>query len=215
MDIDHVVLWVESPKRALEFYVGVLGLAPVRARDFKEERASFPSVRLNETTILDLMDRSKVSGVRKFTGGGGDSGGAPLNHVCLSMDASDYASLTARLVEHGVELMSGGGEIVRGPRPRRALRILPRPGRQCFGDTALRPSDLNGVSGYNVRFWLLADSHRAIDSANLIVIYDGTAQRRIGSTSYPCPIPSGPPCPLAWPCPWPQRAAPSSSRTSA
>ena len=108
MDIDHVVLWVESPKRALEFYVGVLGLAPVRARDFKEERASFPSVRLNETTIFDLMDRSKVSGVRKFTGGGGDSGGAPLNHVCLSMDASDYASLTARLVEHGVELMSGG-----------------------------------------------------------------------------------------------------------
>ncbi len=47
MDIDHVVLWVESPKRALEFYVDVLGLAPVRAQDFKEGRASFPSVRVN------------------------------------------------------------------------------------------------------------------------------------------------------------------------
>ncbi len=108
MDIDHVVLWVESPKRALEFYVDVLGLAPVRAQDFEEGRASFPSVRVNETTILDLMDRSKVSVVREFTGGGDKSGGAPINHICLSMNASDYASLTARLVEHGVELKSGG-----------------------------------------------------------------------------------------------------------
>ena len=108
MDIDHVVLWVESPKRALEFYVGVLGLAPVRAQDFEEGKASFPSVRVNEATILDLMDRSKVPGVREFTGSGGDSGGAPINHVCLSMTATDYASLTARLVEHGVELKSGG-----------------------------------------------------------------------------------------------------------
>ncbi len=51
---------MESPKRALEFYVDVLGLAPMQAQDFEEDRASFPSVRLSETTILDLMDRSKV-----------------------------------------------------------------------------------------------------------------------------------------------------------
>lgn len=108
MDIDHVVLWVENQKRALEFYVDVLGLAPVRAQDFEEGRTSFPSVRLNEITILDLMDRSKVSSVREFTGGGSNSGGAPINHICLSMNASDYASLTARLVGHGIELKSGG-----------------------------------------------------------------------------------------------------------
>lgn len=108
MDIDHVVLWVESPKRALEFYVGVLGLTPVRALDYEEGKASFPSVRVNETTILDLMDRSKVSVVREFTSGGGDRVGAPINHVCLSMKATEYASLTAQLVERGVELKSGG-----------------------------------------------------------------------------------------------------------
>ncbi len=51
---------MESPKRALEFYVDVLGLAPMQAQDFEEDRASFPTVRLSETTILDLMDRSKV-----------------------------------------------------------------------------------------------------------------------------------------------------------
>ncbi|MEE8559982.1 MAG: VOC family protein [Alphaproteobacteria bacterium] len=107
MDIDHVVLWVESPKRALEFYVDVLGLAPVRAQDFEEGRTSFPSVRLNETTIFDLMDRSKVSAVREFTGGG-DSGGTPINHICLSMSAADFTALTARLTEQGVDLTSGG-----------------------------------------------------------------------------------------------------------
>ncbi len=108
MDIDHVVLWVESPKRALKFYVGVIGLASVRQQDFEEGKASFPSVRLNETTLLDLMDRNNISAVRDITGGGDEVGGAPMNHICLSMSAAEFASLTARLREHGVEVKSGG-----------------------------------------------------------------------------------------------------------
>ena len=115
MNIDHVVLWVESPKRALEFYVDVLGLAPVRAQDVEEGRARFPTVRVNEPTILDLMTADTVVLMHQPTGGGDKSGGAPINHICLSMNASDYASLTARLVEHGVELKSGG-EIAFGAR---------------------------------------------------------------------------------------------------
>jgi catechol 2,3-dioxygenase-like lactoylglutathione lyase family enzyme len=107
MDFDHAVLWVESPKKSLEFYVGVLGLAPLRVQEFEEGRASFPSVRVNEKTILDLMDRNNVSAIREFTGESGGSGGAPINHICLSMNASDYTSLTARLVAHGVDLKSG------------------------------------------------------------------------------------------------------------
>ena len=70
MDFDHAVLWVENPKNALGFYVDVLGLAPLRVRDYEEGRASFVSVRVNETTILDLMDRNKVSAIREFTGAG-------------------------------------------------------------------------------------------------------------------------------------------------
>ena len=108
MNIDHVVLWVESPKRALAFFVDVVGLTPVRNREFEQGEAPFPSVRVNDTTILDLVDRSKVSSVREFTGGGLDSGGAPLNHLCLSLDESAYAALTARLRERGVALKSGG-----------------------------------------------------------------------------------------------------------
>ena len=106
MNIDHVVLWVDDTKRALEFYVEIVGLESVRAQAFEEGTVPFPSVRLNETTILDLTDRKLVPLVREFTGGG-DSGGASVNHVCFSMDASAYASLSTRLVEHGVALKPG------------------------------------------------------------------------------------------------------------
>lgn len=112
MDLDHAVLWVESSKRALEFYVDVLGLTPVRAQDFEEGRARFPSVRVNEVTIFDLMERSELlSLVQEFTGCGDDIGGVPINHLCLSMSASEYASVSARLVEHGVELKPGGEDV--------------------------------------------------------------------------------------------------------
>jgi glyoxylase I family protein len=43
--LDHVVLWVTDPLRSLEFYEKVVGLAPVRADEFREGKAPFPSVR--------------------------------------------------------------------------------------------------------------------------------------------------------------------------
>ncbi len=107
MNIDHVVLWVDSPKNSLDFFVDVVGMHPVRLQEFEEGTAPFPSVRLNDTTILDLMDRNMVPLVQEFTGGG-DAGGVPINHICLSMNAADYSALVARLLEQGVELTSGG-----------------------------------------------------------------------------------------------------------
>ena len=107
MDIDHVVLWVESEKRSLEFYVDVLGMTPLRVREFEQGRVIFPSVRVNENTILDLMNLKKLSAIREFTGDSGESGGTPINHVCFSVNAAHYTSLTARLEEHGVSLAPG------------------------------------------------------------------------------------------------------------
>ncbi len=107
MNIDHVVLWVDSPRNSLSFFVDVVGLRPVRAQDFEAGTAPFPSVRLNNLTILDLMDRSTVSLVQEFTGGG-DSGGRPINHICLSMNAAEYSALAARLLAQNVDLIAGG-----------------------------------------------------------------------------------------------------------
>lgn len=112
MNLDHAVLWVENANRALEFYVNVLGLEPVRAEEFAEGKARFPSVRLNEATIFDLMEREELlSLVQNFTGGGDGIGGAPINHLCLSMSVSQYDAISARLIAHGVELQPGGEDV--------------------------------------------------------------------------------------------------------
>ena len=112
MNVDHIVLWVESSKRALKFYVDVLGLEAVRAQGFEEGKARFPSVRVNERTIFDITDRNKLlSLVQNFTGGGDNIGGAPINHLCLSMSASEFTSVSTRLAEHGVEVRPGGEDV--------------------------------------------------------------------------------------------------------
>ncbi len=107
MNIDHVVLWVDDPTKSLDFFVDVVGLRPVRQQEFEEGTASFPSVRLNDSTILDLMSTDMLSGVQEFTGGS-NAGGAPINHVCFSMNAEEYAALRARLIAQEIELASGG-----------------------------------------------------------------------------------------------------------
>ncbi len=112
MHLDHAVLWVESATRALDFYVNVIGLEPVRAEEFKAGQARFPSVRINDGTIFDIMERSELlSLVQEFTGSRDDVGGAPINHLCLSMSASEYEDVLQRLTAHGVELKSGGEDV--------------------------------------------------------------------------------------------------------
>ncbi len=49
--------------------------------------------------------------VQKFTGSGDCIGGAAINHVCLSMSASEYTSISKRLVESGVDLHPGGENV--------------------------------------------------------------------------------------------------------
>lgn len=112
MDVDHAVLWVDDAKRALEFYVEVLGLEPVRAEAFAEGKARFPSVRINANTIFDIMERGELlSLVKDFTGSREGAGGTPINHLCLSMSRSEFESTSERLAAHGVKLKSGGENV--------------------------------------------------------------------------------------------------------
>ena len=109
MDIDHIVLWVDDVSRSLDFYTNVLGLEAVREEEFRSGNASFPSVRLNKQSILDIMDRSVLLPlVQKSTGGDSDVGGTPINHICLSMSSEEYASISRCLQEGGIEIHPGG-----------------------------------------------------------------------------------------------------------
>ncbi len=109
MDIDHVVIWVEDSKRSLAFYVNVLGLTSEREDEFLEGTSQFPSVRINDNSIFDLMARDNLlSQVQQFTGAGEGVGGAPVNHICLSMSKAEYDSIIRRLDTEGIDYTHGG-----------------------------------------------------------------------------------------------------------
>jgi catechol 2,3-dioxygenase-like lactoylglutathione lyase family enzyme len=99
--MDHVVLWVEDPLASVEFYEKIVGLAGVRVDEFRRGEAPFPSVRVAEESIIDLMARS-FAPVVDGVAGGGASAGHPVNHVCLAMAEREFEALRARLAESHV-----------------------------------------------------------------------------------------------------------------
>ncbi|MBZ6174982.1 MULTISPECIES: VOC family protein [Streptomyces] len=99
--LDHVVLWVRDPVAAAGFYVENLGLQPLRVNEYAAGTVSFPSVRLNEETILDLAPHSMAERMRVLPGADA-SAGHPVNHVCLSLSRPDFEALRTRLEEGSV-----------------------------------------------------------------------------------------------------------------
>ncbi len=99
--LDHVVLWVRDPLASADFYKKTVGMEPVRLTDFAAGSAPFPSVRLNDETILDLMPLSTAERM-KMVPGAAESSGHPVNHVCLAMPGDDFQTLRDRLEEQSV-----------------------------------------------------------------------------------------------------------------
>jgi catechol 2,3-dioxygenase-like lactoylglutathione lyase family enzyme len=95
---DHLVLNVEDIERSLDFYCGPLGLEPVRVEEWRAGKAPFPSVRVSDTTIIDL-----VAGPRS---------GSNVDHICLVVEPLDWQEV----VDSGVLT------VVDGPGPRFGAR---------------------------------------------------------------------------------------------
>ncbi|AOW86420.1 VOC family protein [Streptomyces olivaceus] len=114
--LDHVVLWVRDPVAAAAFYEENLGLRPLRVTEYAAGTASFPSVRLNEETILDLAPHSMAERMRVLPGADA-SAGHPVNHVCLSLSRPDFEALRTRLEEASVPVseLSHDSYGARGP----------------------------------------------------------------------------------------------------
>ena len=93
MRLDHIVLWMKDPRAAMDFYTRVVGLAPVRFSEFEAGEAPFPSVRVCEDSLIDLMPLEMANG----------SAGHPINHVCLALSRAEYDALAARLQAAGVD----------------------------------------------------------------------------------------------------------------
>lgn len=79
VEFDHLVLNVRDVERALDFYCGPLGLAPVRVDEWRAGQVPFPSVRVGPNTIIDLFARPP-----------GDPGESNVDHICLVVEPLDW-----------------------------------------------------------------------------------------------------------------------------
>lgn len=73
---DHLVLNVSDVERSLDFYVDRLGLEPVRLAQWRAGEVPFPSVRVNESIIIDLVERKR--------------GSTNVDHFCLVVAPLDW-----------------------------------------------------------------------------------------------------------------------------
>ncbi|MEV7996959.1 VOC family protein [Streptomyces sp. NPDC086077] len=105
--LDHVVLWVRDPVAAADFYENAVGLEPVRLSEFAAGQVPFPSVRVNDETIIDLMPRGAAERMTMLPGAA-DSSGHPVNHVCLALPEGDFDALRDRLGERAVPMTDMG-----------------------------------------------------------------------------------------------------------
>jgi catechol 2,3-dioxygenase-like lactoylglutathione lyase family enzyme len=78
---DHVVLCVADVERSLAFYCGELGLEGLRVEAWRDQRVLFPSVRVSEETIIDLLAVAPD--------------GRNVDHVCLVVSDVDLQELAA------------------------------------------------------------------------------------------------------------------------
>ena len=102
IELDHIVLNVGDIDRSLTFYTEVLGLKGERVDEFRAGKVSFPSVRINQATIIDLFPRK--DGAAKFTAEKVDGN---LNHFCLVVGAEDFSGIFTYLAENHVTVRAG------------------------------------------------------------------------------------------------------------
>ena len=96
--LDHIVLRCADVERTLAWYTEVLGLAPVRLDEWRRGEAPFPSVRINDGTIIDLIGGPAVDG--------------RLDHFCVVIEPVDLAAVAR----------SGRFEVLDGPDTRYGAR---------------------------------------------------------------------------------------------
>ncbi len=100
-ELDHIVLNVSDTDRSLDFYTKILGLAGERVDEFKAGRVGFPSVRINDRTIIDLFP---VPGNRSPRG---EKNHGNLNHFCLVVDAADFSGVIQDLRDNEISIREG------------------------------------------------------------------------------------------------------------
>ncbi|WP_410290361.1 VOC family protein [Desulfosarcina sp.] len=100
--MDHIVLNVEDDERMIQFYSKVLMFAPERLDEYQAGKVSFPSVRLNSDTIIDLFPKKMWQKSDWAERGRGN-----LNHFCIVLGREPWENLFERLRANNVHVVEG------------------------------------------------------------------------------------------------------------
>lgn len=111
INMDHIVLNVADVDRSLDFYANVLGLKPERVAEFKAGTPGipFPSVRLNDHTIIDLFPikgDNPPALAPAFDGVKGKVHGN-LDHFCFVVEKDNFEASINELKSRGVTIHRG------------------------------------------------------------------------------------------------------------
>ncbi len=99
--LDHIVLRVSDVERSLAFYQDVLGLRGERVDEWRRGEAAFPSVRVSDDVIIDVLAAPAEH-----------LGAENVDHFCLVVEPTDWDAVVA----------SGTFEVVDGPDTRFGAR---------------------------------------------------------------------------------------------
>jgi catechol 2,3-dioxygenase-like lactoylglutathione lyase family enzyme len=101
-EMDHIVLNVSDIERSLTFYSEVLGLKGERIEEFRSGKVGFPSVRVNDGTIIDLFPIQRAAPLEE-----NKKNSANLNHFCLVVGADDFSGITEYLAANKIAIREG------------------------------------------------------------------------------------------------------------
>jgi catechol 2,3-dioxygenase-like lactoylglutathione lyase family enzyme len=80
-ELDHIVLNVSDIARAVAWYSDMLGLAPERLDEWRRGDVPFPSVRINDRCVIDLLATERS--------------GENMNHLCVVVDRGDVDAIAS------------------------------------------------------------------------------------------------------------------------
>ncbi|HEY7316631.1 MAG TPA: VOC family protein [Candidatus Binatia bacterium] len=102
-ELDHIVLNVGDIDRSVKFYTEVLGLQAERLDEFRAGKVGFPSVRINDDTIIDLFPTRGVGDFNKEK----EKREGNLNHFCMVVGREDFSGIVDYLAQHGIPVREG------------------------------------------------------------------------------------------------------------
>jgi extradiol dioxygenase family protein len=101
--MDHIVLNVEDDQIMIDFYSKVMRFETERLEEYLAGKVSFPSVRLNSDTIIDLFPKKMLQSTVKAE----ERARNNLNHFCISLSKEAWDSLSNRLKDNNIDIEEG------------------------------------------------------------------------------------------------------------